>query len=134
MNKQRGMSFFGLIFLIALIGSLVSLAIKIVPPYMDFVTVSGATLEIIKQPRMGLQNTDFILKKIDTQLSINNINLKDLQEDGKAITVTRDAGMLIAEIDYTLTRPVFTSSEVEISINLHFNKTHEVDLGGGGGE
>lgn len=130
MNKQRGMSFFGIIFLIAIIGSLVSLGIKIIPPYIDFLTVKGATLETITHPRMGLQNNDAILKKIDTQLSINNIKLKELQEGVDPITVSRDEGLLIAEIDYTVVKPVFTSEEVMISVNLHFVKTLEADLDG----
>lgn len=130
MHKQRGMSFFGVLFLIALIGSLASLGIKIIPPYIDFLTVKGATLETITHPRMGLQSNETILKKIDTQLSINNIKLKELQEGVDPITVSREEGLLIAEIDYTVEKPVFTSEEVMISVNLHFVKTLEADLDG----
>lgn len=130
MHKQRGMSFFGVIFLIAIIGSLVSLGIKIIPPYIDFLTVKGATLETITHPRMGLQSNDAILKKINTQLSINNIKLKELQEGVDPITLSREEGLLIAEIDYTVEKPVFTSEEIVISVNLHFAKTLEADLDG----
>lgn len=130
MHKQRGMSFFGVIFLIAIIGSLVSLGIKIIPPYIDFLTVKSATLETITHPRMGLQTNETILKKIDTQLSINNIKLKELEEGVDPITVSREEGLLVAEIDYTVVKPVFTSEEVAISVNLHFVKTLEADLDG----
>lgn len=130
MQKQRGMSFFGVIFLIAIIGSLVSLGIKIIPPYIDFLTVKSATLETITHPRMGLQTNETILKKIDTQLSINNIKLKELEEGVDPITVSREEGLLVAEIDYTVVKPVFTSEEVAISVNLHFVKTLEADLDG----
>ncbi|MFZ5757504.1 MAG: DUF4845 domain-containing protein [Pseudomonadota bacterium] len=128
MRYQKGMSFFGLAFLLAILGVIVSLAVKIVPPYLDFLTISGATLETIKQPRIALQSDEAILKKIDNQLSINNIKLKELTEE-KAITLSREDGTLTADIDYTLQKPVFTSETFEISLNLHFINTLEADLG-----
>jgi hypothetical protein len=127
MRKQQGFSFFGLAFLLAIIGSIVSLAIKIVPTYLDFLTFSGATLEAIKQPRIGLQSNDVIRKKIDTQMSINNMHLRDYGDD--ALTITREDGRMTAEIDYTVVKPVFESESFQIALNLHFNKTHEVPLG-----
>lgn len=127
MRTQKGFSFFGLAFLLALIGGIISVALKIVPPYLDFLTISGATLETVKQPRIGLQTNAIILEKIDRQLSINNLHLRDLEKD--AITLSREDGKLTADIDYTLNAPVFTSDDVEIGITMHFTKTHEVPLG-----
>ncbi len=128
MRRQQGFSFFALAFFLALIGGAVTLALKIIPPYMDFLTFSGATLETLKQPRMGLQTNDVIRSRIDTQLSINNLHLRDFQED--ALTLSREDGALSAVIDYNIVQPVFDSEEFQIALNLHFNKTHEVDIGG----
>lgn len=129
MRKQQGISFFGLAFLLAIIASIVSLGIKIIPPYIDFLTISGATLETIKQPRIGMQSNDIILEKIDRQMSINNLHLRDYEKD--AIVITRKDSKLIAEIDYTLAEPVFKSDDFQIGLSLHFNKTQEAPLSGG---
>lgn len=126
MRKQQGFSFFSLAFLLAAIGVVVSLALKIFPPYMDFLTFSSATLETIKQPRMGMQTNDVIRKKIDTQMSINNLHLRDFEED--ALHLARQDGVMVAEIDYTKEQMVFESENFQIALNLHFNKTHEVKL------
>lgn len=124
MRQQRGFSFFGFIFLIAVIGAVVSITIKVLPPYIDFLTISEATLGVIEQPRMGLQRNDEILKKIDKQLSINNISLSELGR--KAVVIEREQNLLIARIDYTLLKPVFESDEFQVALSMHFQKTHEV--------
>lgn len=126
MRKQQGFSFFGLAFLLAIIASIVTIALKVIPPYIDFLTISGATLETIKQPRIGLQTNDIIMQRIDNQLSINNLHLSNYDKD--AVVLSRGDGKLTAEIDYTLQEPVFTSDEFQIGLSLHFTKTHEVDL------
>lgn len=126
MRKQQGFSFFSLAFILAMIAAAVSIALKIIPPYMDFLTFSGATLETLKQPRMGMQTNDIIRKKIDTQMSINNIHLHDFDAD--ALSLARQDGVMVAEIDYTKEEMVFESENFQIALSLHFNKTHEVKL------
>lgn len=126
MRKQQGFSFFSIAFILAMIAGIISLALKIIPPYMDFLTFSGATLETLKQPRMGLQTNDVIRKKIDTQMSINNLHLNDFGPD--ALSLARQEGVMVAEIDYTKEQMVFESENFQIALNLHFNKIHEVTL------
>ncbi len=129
MRKQKGISIFGLAFLLAILGGILSLALKIIPPYIDFLTISSATQDTIRQPRIGLQSDDDILAKIDRQMSINNLHLRDYEKD--AIKLTRRDSKLVAEIDYTLSKPVFDSEEYDISLDLHFSKTLEAPLSGG---
>ncbi|MFZ5723989.1 MAG: DUF4845 domain-containing protein [Pseudomonadota bacterium] len=126
MHRQQGFSFFSLAFLLALIAGVISLALKIIPPYMDFLTFSGATLETMKQPRIGLQSNDAIVDRVDKQLSINNLHLRNFGEE--ALTMTRLDGVLTAEIDYTKVEPVFESEDFQIALSLHFSKVHEVNL------
>lgn len=126
MRKQQGFSFFSLAFILAMIAGVISIALKIIPPYMDFLTFSGATLETLKQPRMGMQTNDIIRKKIDTQMSINNLHLHDFDAD--ALSLSRQEGVMVAEIDYAKEEMVFESENFQIALNLHFNKTHEVKL------
>lgn len=123
MRRQQGISFFGIIFIIAIIGGIVSIAIKVVPPYLDYLSVSEVTRSVINQPRAALERNDQIMKKIDNQLSINNISLSDYGKD--AITLSRADGVLTADIDYYVEQPVYTSEEVEVSINMHFVNSHE---------
>ncbi len=123
MLKQQGFSFFGLIFLIAIIGGIISIAIKIVPPYLDFLSVSEVTRNMINQPRMGLQRNDEVMRRITNQLSINNIRLGELGKD--AIKLSRADGVLTADIDYIVEKPVFQSEEMDININIHFATSHE---------
>lgn len=127
MRRQQGFSFFAIAFFLALLGGIISLSLKIIPPYMDFLTISSATLETLKQPRTGLQTNDVIRQRIDKQMSINNLRLSDYQED--ALTLSREDGEMYAEIDYTVLQPVFDSENFQVALSLHFNKTHEVDLG-----
>ena len=119
------MSFFGLIFIIAAIGMVVSLGIKIIPAYLDFYTVSEAVRQTLQQPRIALSRNDEILKKIKTQLSINNIEMSMLGKD--AITISREDGSLAVEIDYVVEEVISEREDSTLSIVMAFNKVHEVD-------
>lgn len=125
MRQQQGFSFFGLIFLLAILSGVIMIAIRVVPPYLDFLAVSDATQGVINQPRLALQNNETVMKKIGNQLSINNIRIADLGKD--AITLSRNQGKITADIDYYIEKPVFKSDETEISITMHFMKTHEAN-------
>lgn len=127
MRQEKGFSFFGVLFLIAILGGLVSVAIKVLPPWMDFMTISEATQNIIEQPRIGLQPNNKIMERIENQLSINNISLGSLGKD--AITLSREDGTLVATIDYLVEQTVYQTEDVTININMQFNKTHEASLG-----
>ena len=126
LKQQQGFSFFGLIFLIAIIGGIISIAIKIVPAYLDFLSVSEVTRDMINQPRMGLQRNDEVMRRIANQLSINNIRLGELGKD--AVKLSRADGVLTADIDYIVEKPVFQSDEMDININIHFATSHEANL------
>lgn len=123
MKTQRGFSIFGLIFLFAILAVIISVAVKVFPPYMDFLTIADATKQTLEQPRMALQSNDTVMKKLANQLSINNIRLSDYEKD--AILLSRDNGVMSADIDYTVDAPVFTSEEVNIELNMHFTRTVE---------
>lgn len=124
--RQGGFSFFGVLFFLAILGGIVSIVVKILPPWIDFMAVSEATQSVLAQPRIGLQRQDEVLAKIDKQLSINNIEINSLGD--KPITLSRDGGVLTATIDYSVEQPVFSNEEVTININMQFYKTHEVSL------
>lgn len=127
MRHQQGISFFGVLFLIAVLGGVLSIIVKVLPPWMDFRTINELTKSTIDEPRIGMQTNDKILDRIDKQLSINNISLKALGKD--AITLSREDGMLFVTIDYLVEQPVFQSEDLTITLNMQFNRTHETSLG-----
>lgn len=123
MKKQQGFSIFGLIFLIAVIGAVVSVAIKIVPHYLDFVTIADATRQTLEQPRTGLMRQEKIMEMISKQLSINNIRLSELGDN--AIRVRREDGNLIADIAYTIIEPVYSNDEFTLELTMNFERSVE---------
>jgi len=123
MKRQQGISFFGIIFLIAILSGVISIAIKVLPPYMDFLTICDATAGTLAQPRIAMQTYDQIKKKIDTNLSINNISLSDYDND--ALTLRKEDGNVYADIEYTVVEPVFESQDVVIEITMNFSRTVE---------
>lgn len=124
MNVQRGFSIFGLVFFVCIIAVIASLAIKVIPPYMDFLTLADATKQTLEKPRMGLMMNDKILEKIYNQLSINNIRIDGIGKD--AIQISRQDGALTAEIDYTIEQPIYQNEDVDMNLSMHFVRTVEV--------
>lgn len=123
MKRQHGISFFGIMFMIAVLSGVISIGIKVLPPYMDFITICDATAGTLAQPRIAMQTYDQIKKKIDTNLSINNISLNDY-EDG-ALKLRKEDGNVYADIEYTVVEPVFEGSDVLIEITMNFSRTVE---------
>lgn len=122
-KPQRGFSIFGLVFLITILSGVISILIKVLPPYMDFLTICDATAGTLAQPRMAMQTYDQIKKKIDTNLSINNISLSDYGDN--ALTLRKEDGNLYADVEYTVVKPVFESNDVVIEITMNFARTVE---------
>lgn len=124
MRQEKGLSFFGMLFLLAIVAGIVSMGIKIIPTYIDFMTISEATRSMLGQPRVGLMDSDNILKKIENQLSINNIRLRELGKD--AIVIKRDDRGIEAVIDYVVEKPVFDGADMKIFLTMRFARTHEI--------
>lgn len=118
--SQRGASTLGILVVLLFCGSLLTLAIKIGPIYLDDLTIQEAVEGLNGTKGLSVMNVREIHKLINKRLSVNNVrNL-----DPKAITVKADGNQVHISVDYEIRTGVISN----IDAVVHFH--HEYDMTG----
>ena len=82
MHKQRGMTFIGVVLLVAVIVFVAVIAMKLTPAYLEFMSVKNTMTKISKDPNFGSMSNkeimDSFLKSAVIE-DIKSIDAKDLQ-------------------------------------------------------
>ena len=121
-SRQQGMSFYGVLFVLIVIGFCATVAVKIGPVYMDNKVVVRA-LEDIKNTYAGAdvqELTDTAIKgKVSNYFQVNMVD----PEIEKNVKVTRVKDKVILSIDYEIRKNFMGNLDVVIVFN------NEVELG-----
>lgn len=128
MNKQKGMSFTGMLFTTAVVVVLGIAAMKIVPVYIQHYSVvnSVKALSNIDPSLMTMSqemNIAEMRKKLENQLYVNEVD--DLVKKGIKIKAHGQNDYLVI-LDYKTSRPLFYN----ISLLFTFKDSIEVHIGG----
>ncbi len=92
MKKQRGMSFFGLVLIIAGIVFVAVIAMKMVPAYLEFMSVKKAIQNVASQPNFKEMKNNEIYESFSKTARIDNIQTIDAKE----LIITRgDTGPVV---------------------------------------
>jgi Domain of unknown function (DUF4845) len=117
-QPQLGMTFIGLLCILALVGVIGYAGIRLVPVYLNYMklarTMESAATEF-KGESAGL---DGVRKSLDRHWAIEDITTVD-QKD---IEITKDDGGLQLHVAYDDTVPYIAN----ISLSVHFDKTVKV--------
>lgn len=73
MQKQRGMTFLGLVLMIAAGIFVAIIVMKMVPPYIEYMSVKKAVTNIAKQPNFREMNKKDIYDTFSKTTSIDNV-------------------------------------------------------------
>lgn len=111
---QAGMSFYGMLVVLALVIFFGLLTIKLAPVYLDNFKIQTAIEKLGSQDEEGAELTESgIRKALSRQFSIEMIE-GIAPED---ITVTEDAGVISVEIDYEVRVPLFYNIDAVVSFH-----------------
>ena len=117
-RHERGMTFIGLLCILALVGAIGYAGVRLVPVYLNYMklarTMESAATEF-KGESAGL---DGVRKSLDRHWAIEDITAVD-QKD---IEITKDDGGLQMHVAYDDTVPYIAN----ISLSVHFDKTVKV--------
>ena len=117
-QPQLGMTFIGLLCILALVGVIGYAGVRLVPVYLNYMklarTMESAATEF-KGESAGL---DGVRKSLDRHWAIEDITAVD-QKD---IEITKDDGGLQLHVAYDDTVPYIAN----ISLSVHFDKTVKV--------
>jgi hypothetical protein len=119
-HSQKGMSFFGLLAVIALLIFGLVIAMKLVPIYLDHFSLREMVTKINEDPTININSIRDFNSYIDKGMQINSIRDIDARE---AITITAsgtDAYTVI--INYEVRAPALQN----VDLLVHFDETHIV--------
>ncbi len=103
MRKQQGMSFLGLVIILAAVLSVVLAGIKVVPAYIEFMSVKKVMKKIANEPNLNDMTKKEIADEFDRGANIDYITVVT----GKDIEFSADAnGKTVATIEYQVVKPL----------------------------
>jgi len=118
-DRQRGMTFLGILLIIIVVGAWVYAGIRLVPKYLEYVRVA-ATLEKVRDEfESNPGSTEFMLRKaIERHFDIEMVTAIDSED----IEIKKEGGSFTMRANYEETVPLVSN----ISFLLTFDKTVEV--------
>lgn len=117
LRAQRGMSYWGWLFVIAVFGFGLSIVSKLGPAYIDahFVEEGLQTLSQSSGIR-EMSNTE-IKRELDRYFTINNVR----GEPTQAVKIIRGADSTLVSINYELRQPLFHNVDVVMKFDKQLN-------------
>jgi len=116
LKKQAGLSASGWMFLIVIIGGIVSLGAKLAPYYFDHTTVSTILEGMTNEPGLIEKRIPELDALIIKRLKLNNIRDFDL---GNRMVMNRGSDRIIIDLNYEVRIPLVANLELLASFEKH---------------
>ncbi|MCP5206162.1 MAG: DUF4845 domain-containing protein [Hahellaceae bacterium] len=114
-KNQAGGSTIATLFLLIMVALALTLAIKILPKYMDNNSINSVINAMVEDSQVTSYTDDQIFTKIQSRLIINNI--RDFKNE--SIKIKRDNGLLTIDADYEVRENIFKNVDVVVSFTNH---------------
>lgn len=115
MHKQRGITFIGLVFVIATLVLVAVIGMKLVPAYLEYFSVKKAIVKISNEPTFAAMSKKEIVDEFDRSATIDDIKVVM----GNDLEVSKDdAGKPIVSIEYQATVPLIANVSALIDFSV----------------
>lgn len=120
-NRQTGMTMIGWILSFGLLAFLVLLALRLVPNYLEFYTISSALESLQNEPNITQKSTAEVRSLITRRFDINDVE----HVTARDVQVRKADGRLLVSLEYEVRVPIlanvdavtYFSKEVEMIRN-----------------
>ena len=102
LKKQRGMTAIGWIIVLGLIGFFVLLALRLVPGYLEFMSVSGAMQSLQNEPGITQKSPPEIRTLLSKRFDVNDVHTVK----AKDVKIEQKSGRLVISVNYEVRVPV----------------------------
>ena len=117
-SRMQGMTVAGWMVTIIVVVVFATMAVKIVPAFLDYNTIKTLITNVMSDGKIGLESPDEIRLDISKRFQINNINVIS----PKDIDITKENGELIMGVDYEVRTNFFKNVDFVISFKHEFRK------------
>lgn len=112
-RQQRGFSKLGLLFMAAVLASVLTLGAKVLPVYIDHNFVRGVAETLLESGRVGSMTEEELREEMAASMRINNVRGFDLD----SITMSRTNGTSKISIIYERRIPIVANMDVILSFD-----------------
>ncbi|MCW8126351.1 DUF4845 domain-containing protein [Microbulbifer halophilus] len=123
LRRQRGMSYWGWLGIVAIFGFILTCASKMGPAYIDAYYVDEGLRDLSENPGLRDMSRGEIKKELDRFFLINNVR----GEPTESVRILRGADSMLVSVDYELRQPLFYNVDVVMKFNKQLN-TARADL------
>ncbi len=118
-NRQRGMTFLGILVIIIVVGAWVYAGIRLVPKYLEYMRVAATLEKVSDEFSSNPGSTEFMLRKaVERHFDIEMVTVIDSND----IEIKKEGGSFTMRANYEATVPLVSN----VSFLLTFDKTVEV--------
>ena len=117
-NRQQGMTFIGLLCILALVGVVVYAGIRLTPLYLNYMKIAKAMDAVAAEAKGDNPDPGVLRTLIDRHFTIDDptgVNIKDIE-------ITKDDGGVQMHVAYDDSVPYVAN----VSLTVHFEKTVKV--------
>jgi len=118
-NKQRGLSFLGLIVLVGVLGFTAVIGLKLFPVYMDAWKIYSVMNAVISEPGINDQSRQEVIESMLKRLDIDAVDSLNYSNHGDRLSVTKRKNNVTINVTYEITTPLIGN----LSLLAQFDKT-----------
>jgi len=111
---QRGMGFASWLLVILVLGSILTVVLKLAPHYIDYNTISSIMDEMVTENGMAAKNKAQLISAMEEKLNINQIRTLPLEEN-LTLKSTKDRSQVI--LDYEVREALVSNVDVVLSFD-----------------
>ena len=122
-RTQRGLGFWGWIFIVGLVGTLLTFAFRLLPHVLEYRTVSAVMDRMARDPSLAGTTRSTLRQQFQVRLERNNVNDFDFEE---RVDIDASPKELSLQVAYEVREPVYGN----LYLLLVFDKTVQIPRGG----
>lgn len=113
LRRQRGMSYWGWLGIVAIFGFILTCVSKMGPAYIDAYYVDEGLRKLSENPGLRDMSRGEIKKELDRFFLINNVR----GQPTESVQILRGADSMLVSVDYELRQPLFYNVDVVMKFN-----------------
>jgi hypothetical protein len=118
-NRQRGVSFLGLIVLVGVLGFAAVIGLKLIPVYMDSWKIDSVMNSVISEAGIHEQSRTEIIESMLKRLDIDAVDSLNYSNYGDRLSVAKRKNSVTINVTYEITTPLVGN----LSLLAEFDKS-----------
>ena len=105
-NRQRGLSFLGLIALVGMLGFAAVIGLKLIPVYLDSWKIDTIMTAVISEPGVNDQSRQEVIESMLKRLDIDAVDGVNYSNYKGQLTVTKRKNNITINVNYDVITPL----------------------------